>query len=1127
MNTLWYTDGTDRRQFEGRKDIPCRVAMIEDDYRVLMGRVMDMAGSIRYYNLKNQPEGYWRELFRYQPLAILSEIERTDIHELENRFLKSGRRQPEMMLKLAKELMGRLDDWELRLVYYPRLQLAKDLSSRTKFRLPEEKDELKKSFYALLGTVRKLQVNYERYREEIRTCGENDPAAALLDSFLRNYEEIANRFNARWQTWPDFYFREILHAGCRGIVPDWVWLSVVRVPGSGCVVIPEATAFVAGKNKGGGAVCYRSVEEVVVEDMKLAQLRSFFQEKDGERYPAARLGFVTAISQNTIDLEDIGDHQKLFGEASDSRLEMGLMICSSMLLLREGRRRLTVSFYLTEEGSGYFQKILNQVTEGAEENSGESVVKLLKDAFCLDITTGIGWEHIEEYVATFRDKQCISLLFCLDKEFPATASGDISLHGVQTQWPVLRIRMNPEAWLFPYSWMSAVKCNRVKLNVEVAGLSTLKLYNNIGELDTSTPFYPFGVQPARGAQVVFGSYEMAVKSLQKVNLYCKWLQLPSGPEGFYGHYREYGQQIDNYSFRVRTEWLDGKKWKSDQVGIQGLFGSPGDGYSTAKGALPEESRVSWSPDGNIPVAGGNEDRYAYGMSSSGFFRMVLDEPEMGFGHALYHTLFAEVMIANAHRKRPLPAPALPVSPLIESVEVSYESEEELYFTAGQNRGNIRLFYMDSMGFSTLESIGSDAPFYLAKRLGEAGNLLFGFTKAVGIDRIRFFVDIAAVRQEIDLRDDERQNLSPVWYIRQKENWIRLTPDALVRDTTGGFISSGIVELLLPVPVAEDWLDENGIFWLGAQFGCDVIKQVAVKGFYTNVVEAVLDTDTVDSDWEWDGELPEGTITAAVRNIPGVADIRQIVSGKGGRKEEDEETLKIRMIHRIRHRNRVVTPRDFEDRIMEEFPHVAKVNCLPGVDSKNMNRQGIVTLAVVPRLQNGVGFPLCTHDLLLEIERFLQPLAGAFVQVDAINPLYEEMKVRCNIGIGPGWSAAETILRLRRRIDDLIVPWKNSDGIPVFGYRFGLQELKNRIMEDEGVSVLHGLSVLQVCREGRKLYRLGEVGDQSDGDQKIGASCAWGIPVPAPVHLIRTDKEDIWRPEAGIGEIGVEETFIIR
>ena len=49
MNTLWYTDGTDRRQFEGRKDIPCRVAMIEDDYRVLMGRVMDMAGSIRYY----------------------------------------------------------------------------------------------------------------------------------------------------------------------------------------------------------------------------------------------------------------------------------------------------------------------------------------------------------------------------------------------------------------------------------------------------------------------------------------------------------------------------------------------------------------------------------------------------------------------------------------------------------------------------------------------------------------------------------------------------------------------------------------------------------------------------------------------------------------------------------------------------------------------------------------------------------------------------------------------------------------------------------------------------------------------------------------------------------------------
>lgn len=1125
MNVLWFTDGTVRKEFERRKDIPCRLALLEEDYRMLMRRVMDMAECIRYFNLKDLPEGYWRELFRYQPLAVLSDIERVDTHTLEKQFLKAGRRQPEVMLKMVKLLTRSLEDWEMRLSYYPGLQLSADLLARVKFGIPEEKRELKRVFYVLLETLRKLQANYDAYLEEIRQCGENDPSLAILDTFLRHYKQIAGDFNIRWQQLPDFYFREVLQVACRGIVPDHIWLSFTKVPGTGLVAVEQGTAFIGGKREGGMPVCYRSMEDVAVGDIKLVKACSYFQEKNEESFPAARLDFVTGLSWNTIDVQAAGIPQKLFGESSVSRLDQGLMIGSPMLLLREGKRKLTVSFHLTEESAAWFHGLVARVLEKEGNEGGGG--KLLRDAFVLELTTENGWQRVPEYTATGWEQGVVGLVFCLEKEFPATVIGDISLHGLQTESPLLRIRMNPEAWLFPYSWMTAVKCSKVKIHTEVTGLTALKIYSSIGELDTSIPFYPFGVQPVKGAQLVFGNYEMAVKPLQRVHLCCRWLQLPSDPEGFYGYYREYNRQIDNCSFRVKTEWLESKKWKAGKGELQCMFGGQEDGDMAAKGALPAKSSLSWHPEGNMPVYTRHENEYAYGKSSSGFFRLVLESPQMAFGHSLYPSLFAEVMLANTRRRHPLPVPAPPVSPLLESVEAGYDAVEEICFAAGQIPGGSRIFYMEpGSGFIPLP-VSVDRPFFLAKSLGGIGNLLLGFEQAAGMDRIRFYVDMAAIRQEMDVRDGELGTSTLAWYIKQGKVWYPLDAGAVVRDSTVGFINSGVVELLLPVVVAEEWLDPEGIFWLCAQFSGSMVKQLSVKGIYTNVVEAVLDPATAGESWEWSGALPESTVVAAVRNIPGVAVIRQIAAGKGGRKKEDKDWLKVRMVHRIRHRNRAVTPPDFEDLVLGQFPEVAKVKCLPGLDSKPKNRPGIVTLVVVPRSDGKMDFPLCTHELLAEIESFLKPLAGSFVQVDAINPFYEEMKVRCNIGVREGWSVAETILRLRQRMDELIAPWKNGNKIPVFGYCFAMQELKNRIMEDEGVTILQGLSVMQVCRQGKRLYRLNEFAGEGGNDGKIRASCAWGIPVPSAVHLIRTDKEEAWQPEAGVGDLEVGDTFVIR
>lgn len=1126
MNALWYTDGTDRRQWARRREVGYGPEPLEQEYRVLMGRVMEMAGGIRYFGVDNKPGGYWRELFRFQPLAVLNEIVQVNVVRMEEGFLKCCERRTEMATGMVKELCRCLEDWEKRLVYYPGLLLTQDLKGRAKFPVPEATERLrtvKQSFYGVLETVRMLQANEEHYLQEIRSCGENDPALALLDVFLRHYGEVAACFNRRWDGWAGFYFRRVLRACCRDAVADRTWLAFGRMPGGGEVIVPGGTAFTAGRNEEGKPVCYRSLETVRVEEGTLERVRTFYPEKDPDRFPAARLGFVTSVWEQRLQPEGSGP-QRLFGGSEGVRLPLGLMIESPMLVMKEGRRTLRVTFGLTEESGVFFRQLTEQVAAGDGEKPEEASGRLLKDAFLLSLSTEEGWTEVPGYAAVQRQGE-IMLAFTLGKEYLPVVAAGAEQHGLVTRWPVLRLQMNPDAWLFPYSWMAKVKCERVKLQVEAVGLTALKIYGGMGEVDISAPFYPFGVQPEKGARLVLGSYEMALKPLGRVRLLCKWLQLPAGPEGFYGHYREYEQGIGNGSFRVETQWLNKKKWKATEGPVRELF-APADGKTLPfAGALSESSGVVWELGGYMEPLNITEEEYEYGRVTDGFLRLVLVEPEMGFGHVLYRQLFAEVMMANARRKRPLTPPSLPVSPLLEGVEAGYEAGEELYFGAGARQGRSRVFYLNGTETAACNPVATDRPFALAEEAGSSGALLLGFGRMEGCDRIRFFVEVAPAGEEIDLRDEGTEADAPLWSVRQGKAWKTLHPEAVVRDTTSGFIDSGVVELLLPDRVTEDWQDEEGILWLRAVFRSELIRKMAVKGFYLNVAEVVLDIETLGSGQGWDGRLAAGSITGAVGKIPGVSEVRQLLPGKGGRKKEDEATLNGRVVHRIRHRNRAVTPADYEDLVLEHFPQVVKVKCLPGLDSKGAERKGIVTLVVIPQTEGGKEFPLCTHDLLLDVEHFLQPLAGAHVLIDAVNPLYEEMTVRCRIGVEPGRSAGETILRLRQRIGNLIAPWKTEGGMPVFGYRFGLQELRNVIMEDEGVAALGGLSVLQVCRQGKRLYRLDEYEASGHMPERIGASCAWGIPVPSVNHVIGTGGE--WLPESGIGEVEIGRTLVVK
>lgn len=1128
MNRLWYTDGLSRKRYEERKKICRCFDMLESDFPAIMSRCVEMMRRVRFFNSSNEAEGVLYDLFRFQPLIVLSEIWQMDIDALEFKFRLQYECGGEESVSMLDRLVNKLEEWSKRLAYCRELRLTADLRTHPEVsKALKGKAVVKKEYYSLLEGVRKLQKNYRVYLQEIESSGKNDPALAVLKVFVQNYGEIAANFNDRWKEFPLFYLERVLHAAYRKPSSDSTWLVLKKGIGTGDVTVAKNTAFIAGKNADNTLFCYRSNEDISVVSLELERLCSYLLERDTGRFPAARLGYVTAILHREIHLHDRERPQELFG-GKNSRLEpVGLLIESPMLLLREGCRNVFVTFRLTGESVVFFKALVEDVAAGQGGENHEVVYKLLNDAFYLEISTDEGWTVVPDYVLSYEAEDCLRLVFRLQEDFPSTALCYSGMHGMETGNPALRILMNRDAWLFPYSWAGQVEFDRVTLRTEVYGITGLQLYNAGGELDTSVPVFPFGVQPEKGAWFVFGNYEMASKSLKEVELISQWQQLPDHPEGFYGYYQGYRAGIDNLSFRVRLEWLAGKKWQAESGNPPCLF-TPADGSLLLRNApLPEYTRLSCRITGNFPPVATGEEAYIYGRSRSGFIKVVLEEPEIGFGHAAYRQLFTEVMIQNSRRKHPLPLPALPVSPMVDRWELNYVAEETVCLAVGQAESGTKLFHICPMTAGNLLPVAMDHPVALAEGPRDSGNLLLGFRGALGYEQVRLFVDVAPLRKEIDSRDSGEEN-SPGgggrWYMNTGRGWEILPAGAVMRDSTDFFMNTGLIEILLPAPVAPGQLDEEGLFWLCAAFPAAYINRPPVRGIYLNAVQVISDTKGLEEHPEALAGLPAGTISASEENLPGIVEIEQIVNGRGGRPGGDAGELRLRLSDRIAHRNRALLPTDYERLVLQHFPQVVKVKCLPGLDTKGKGRPGVVTLVVVPRPE-GEGWPLATHLLLTEIESCLQALTGEFTTVDAVNPVYEEMTVRCRVTLMPGVPLGEVTRRLEKRLNENIVPWKSTGGIPVFGYRFSLQALQNAVMEDEGVALLQGLSVLHITESGEREYRLDEYNIQESGEVMIRASQPWCVAVPAKRHFIELCGE--WQERAGVGKLEIGKTLVVQ
>ena len=1066
MTNISDTDGLSREKRLERFESAVVLPVLEERFPVLLARVLCSSEFSSYYHW--QTLMVWLDMVRFHDFDDAGQIYHV-LQEWRKRLEYACLETPS--LGLLQDIRGQID-----LHIHP-VQVALRVQ-------PEDKSVWRRFHLLLQDVVRWLQSRKEIYLMEICTSGRMDPSLALLVAFLYNYVGIVSPFNQRWERLQDFYLKDILKGIARKRKPLSTWLSFEKSPAVTSVLLQRNMYFKGEKDE--NIAGYKLLSDMCVTGMKVAGVSIIRVEKKSDRYPEAALGYVTSVLQSTLK------------DRTYRPEPIGLRIHSMLLLLGEGEREVSVWFALNRESQQRWIGMVDEVAKAQEINFDQAVFKILNDSFLLKVSTSEGDREVDRFHLRWEEGTGLRLTFRLDESFPPVCpeKGE--------SVPALSLLMNTEAWLFPYSWACRLEVRSVRVHVKVNGLREFSLYNELGQVDLHQPFSPFGAQGDKGAWVAFGCYEMALKPVTHVELHFRWLHLPVGNGGLEEHYREYHKGVNNRSFRARTEYLQNREWKRT-YGIEEhyLFCTSSASVPVAADAVKEETKIVFEVPEVVLSPLDDITRFRPGEVRSGFYRLVLSAPDMGFGTHEYRRLFAEVMMENSHRRKKRSLPEPPLALQMDAVSLNYTAEEEVQFAVGYHSG-IRFSYIRPLSGKVDTTPDITHPITLADGPEDEGNILIGIADAIGENIIRLYIGMELLQREID-----HEYLPSVdWYYRDSSRWVKVDPVYVLRDDTGGLMHSGAVIIQFPFSISPEMTDTEGVFWICAGIHSNLCNCSVLRNVSLNVAEAA---------WTAEEEME--------KSVPGLLSYRRVGLLDTTASEESETEMKARLSERIAHRQRPLLPCEYEQLVLQEFPGLAKVKCLRGIDAKSLNRTTVVTLVAI-RNRISEDWPLCTDRLLCGIEAFLRPYTSPFAEIDAINPVYEEVTVFCGVSLKEGQQAGEAISDINRNLCRCIAPWNEGQKDPVLGYSFSIRDLVSCIRENPAVEALHGMKLLQVMGEEEK-FGLKAYTSEQDENQMIAPSVPWGILVPAVRQYVKLIEPGEWRQDIEFGDLEVENTFVIQ
>jgi len=983
-------------------------------------------------------------------------------------------------------------------------------------------------FDQLLDGLRKLAA--DDALSDFSPNGNMEPSQALIYATLQRLHSLLNNFNGRWSAFPAWYADRVLHVNTLPATPDHTYVQFIKqVPGP--LVVPKETRITGSSRKHGG-VAFHTLEPTQLSDIALKRMFKVYLNSERNVFPANVLKAPTALM--VADLTHRNAESSTYGKTATVEVKhpVGLQVESPALLLREGLRHVDMTFESEKVvgnrnpwgHDGWLMHVLTKNMGSDNERNALArkldLEKVFGYIFYLEISTADGWTPVATYVLERHpDQLAFVIKFDLPEDFSETIPCTHELHGQDTHHPALKILLNRNAWLYPLIWLEQFHLAKITIQTRVEGITNLQLYNELGRVDNAVSFSPFGLTNEKGAWFAVGNYEMAVKNTQAIGLSITWQQLPTDSGGLSAYYKGYKLPIDNLSFQLQARYLADYRWRTipTQHPIYLFMGTDKTGRPTPlpTGRLATETHLNGIPVADMLPVEVPESEYHYGTRSKrGFISFVLDKPDMGFGNRRYRQLFTENMIKNVAKRKKVDALNPPISPLVERMLLSYTAKDEINLSHAGSAGKGVLRHIYPFGAKQVFPRKDNEPVAFVYNVPNAFNLMLEIDHVRAHSELQLFIDLVPEQKNVGLLE-----LPEVaWYWGNGYHWEPLPIGVVRTNTTRNFLVNGLVVLRFEDIPDERVRDDQGRVWLCVSVVKNPQSMPLLKRIVSNVTLVRRDSSAMDT------TLPDGFQLTNCR-VPGISGVRQVVPFFGRTDRETDSDKLTRVAEHIAHRGKAVTPRDFERLVLQHFADIAAVCCLDSYDitandGNGATRPGVITLVVFPKRYSATTgtYPYCVANRLLDIYQLLVPrMPQGVVRVDVINPVYEEIIVRARVVVTPGADEALVHEEIKKQINAVIAPWKETDQVPDLGHTFRLSQLDAAMRIAYVKDIV--FTVFQLIRGGTSDYRLKRYDKPT---QEVRPSMRHAVLTTAQRHVIGHELN----PHFGIDEMSIDHNFVI-
>lgn len=1079
-NLPYQLKGTQRSGFEVDKAQLKDFRALESDWREIFRWIMSIAGDLPYYDESNNISGTMSALWHNDVLTVLVEIRQKNLKEYATSFLDgSGTAQQNTY---TADLQDKINGWIDRLSIYlnnafasgtvsQSMRVAENIREQLRKSLPivpqptprrrnfihKVLEENNRPYFSMLGALSDIQSKFDYYMQQIEDSGDMDASQALLLTFVRSYCRIVQQFNDKFVDLPNFYRRELLKAAPKEAIQDSTFVvvnpnkEVTRKTFS----LPARTRFNAGENADGTPLYYSLAEKSYIVPITIKSACTIFPQ--GRRIITAPLAL------------DGTENNTLFSTTNPANRhrELGWALSSPMLSLAEGERKVSVYFMM--DGAADFSLLLATASPFRLFTSGS-------DGWTERIHTAT-YERLGNYML-------FSFTIADDEEALVPCSSDI--HGIETEYPAVRILIDeiPTIGID----ITSIKFKDIQIRVSVTDMRTFNLYSDVGEMDSSQPFYPFGTVGEKGSWFIFGSEELSIKKVLNVSLRGTWNKLPDG--GYTSLYKDYtlSQPVTNSSFKATCEWQENSRWNMCRNSPVQLF------CTDTSGNIKEEAEFYVDIADFVPLAVGSS--FGYNKKAKGFYRVRLSEPSIGFGMDVYRQQFAEVMIHNskAKERNQKPVPAMPQVPMIADAVLGYTAMDSF----GEND---RLYRINETNGYEAVNLGSESIQLLPDL--RKHYLYLDFDDVEGLQRIKLYFNLRYVKRG-NRSNTGADGITSVieYYDNDACQWKVFPTECILQEDSDGLTRSGFITLNTFDETNTSFIKGNEV-WIRIGFENDIAPEnIIVDGIWLNCFKVMCENGG-------DSPLPAGAIASLAEDDPRVLEVLQPMEGYGGKAAEDKQAMSVRLATRISTRNRALNTGDYEKMILERFSDIEKVCCIPASQESNEIR-----IVVFPQPEKRV-FPQLPNWKLSEIEQYIKGYMSPFAKVRVINPTYEPLTVDMIVILKDSvLDEGEVQRRLYRRIYNYFVQRLVDAQLPELGKRYSYEGLKACLVNDEGIERCVSLSITG----GKSFAVLYENGNTEDVYHFSSEES--GILYPGRINIEMTDTGD------GIEDSSIGMNFII-